>query len=161
MGRRRRKGNSGRDAVLGAVVITVIGVFSLIREGEWFLLTELLAVAVAVGGTWLLFFRSTRCGFTTRAEGACRLPAPGELRGCKKFHKGLKAEALLNHFGIPHPRQLMQRTWLRPADGAGEVTADEPAGELSRPVLDTVALIATVFSAVTSVLMPLIQMAIG
>ncbi|MGH8876847.1 MAG: hypothetical protein ACRD0P_05825, partial [Stackebrandtia sp.] len=114
----------------------------------------LLMVTGAVSGTWWLFFRSTRCGYRTRSDNACRYQAPGELRGCKKYHKGLKAEALLNHFGLRHPRQIMQGTWLRTGGSGGggaEPATDEPLGQLRRPVLDTVGLVATVFSAATSV----------
>ena len=158
MALRRRQRKTVASLVVAAIVILLT--LQLIRDRQWWILTQIGTVTFALLGLWLLFFRSTRCGYVTYQGQPCRIRASGELRGCKKFHKGLKAEALLNHIGLKHPRQWMQRAWMEEGDGT-EKPEETPLGRLERPVYDISMLIATIVSAAAAIVMPLVQTAMS
>lgn len=158
MARRRRQRKPVAPLAVTAIVILLA--FQLIQGRQWWILTQIGTVSLALLGLWLLFYRSTRCGYITHQGQPCRIQAHGELRGCKKYHKGLKAQALLNHIGLKHPRQWMQRAWMEKDDGT-EKPEESPPGKLERPVYDISMLIATFVSAAAAIVMPLIQTAMS
>lgn len=154
MARRRRK---SKAAPLIAVAVVVAVMWELIGRGDWWTVAQIATVTGAVAGFWVLFLRSTRCGYITYRGRPCRQQSPGELRGCRKYHKGLKAEALFDHIGIRHPRRQMQKAWM----GSGEeppTDTESATGQLERPAYDITMLVATVLSAVAAVAMPVVQM---
>ena len=158
MARRRSKKTSTTTPILIAVGFVTLFLLEMIRKGHWWTFAQVATIAIAVLGAWVLFLRSTRCGYITYQGQPCRLAAPGELRGCKKYHKGLKMEALVNHLGLKHPRQHMQKAWM------GAPAEPEPApkpGKLEHPAYDITMLVATIFSAVSAVAMPIIQMVLA
>lgn len=143
------------DRSLVVVVIGVAVVFELVRLGQWWVFAEFTAISIAVAGTWVLFFRITRCGYTSHPEPPCDQAAPGELRGCETHHKGLKTEAFFNHFGVKHPRRYLPGVTMESAD-AELVDAASPKkpGSLQQPAVHVLTLMLTVLGLATSVAMP-------
>ena len=169
MGKRRRTADQGSLAPGLGIAGGIVWGYHLYQKSDWISLAAMVFAAFAVLGIWLLFLRGTRCGYPTRQYAPCRLRVRGALRGCEKFHKGLKAEAAIAYVGHRHPRDQLQRIWLSHAattrlmSPVGGPPLPEPndGGRRERPRFEITMVLATVGSALASVVMPVIQMLLG